>query len=190
MALAQSMKTLVNDLKRQRKARHDFVNGNREIVRQISQENRAHLKQIHDRNRELADQTKQILAASRDARIADFKATMTSIRDDIKRIHESKEAIVQGARGMIDEFRQDHQAAQAYWAEVGNDRLLEDDNEAKEFPSENVQKENTSPTVSRPKKNEVTPKKDAVQSVSTKAQDDDKQDDESKDMTSKDKQAI
>jgi predicted phage gp36 major capsid-like protein len=134
MALAQSMKALVNDLKMQRKARHDFVAGNREIVRQMSVENRQYLAQIHAHNQELADQTKQMLQANRAARKADYDATMTSIREDIARIHQAKEAIVAGARGMIDEFREDHKAAQSYWAQVGTDDLIDED----KHPTEDI----------------------------------------------------
>jgi hypothetical protein len=127
MALAESMKTLVNDLKRQRKARHAFVAGNREIVHQMSIENRAYLAKLHQHNKELADQTRQMLQATRDARKADYNATMKSIREDIVRLRQSKDAIIAGARGMINEFREDHKAAQSYWAQVDTDDLIEGD---------------------------------------------------------------
>jgi dsDNA-specific endonuclease/ATPase MutS2 len=127
MPLADSMRQLVNDLKRQRKARHNAVAGNREIVRQMTEENRAFLASIHDRNRQTADQTKQMLSSSAAARKEEFDSLMKNMRADLDRIHQAKEAIVQGAKATIKEHRDDHEMARSYWSQVGTDDLIGED---------------------------------------------------------------
>jgi hypothetical protein len=160
MPLAEGMRKLVNDLKRQRKARHNAVAGNREIVRQMTEENKAYLASIHKRNKAAAAESRQMLKSSGDARKADYAALMKSIREDLDRVHQAKEAITQGSKAAMQEFRDDHKMAQSYWADVATDDLIGDDSAV--VSNEPMAKDTASAVVA-PKKPILTSKKNKKQ---------------------------
>lgn len=136
MALAESMKNFVNDLKASRRSRHEFVKGNREIAKNIMAENRKFLQNIRAQNKVNAEQLHAFLQSSREARMEDFKKTKESIKATLLRIHQSKEAITQGAREMIKEFREDTQKAHEYWASLATDEPIEEPGTRKHKASE------------------------------------------------------
>jgi hypothetical protein len=126
MALAESMRKFVNDLKASRRSRHGFVKGNRENARNLMAENRKYLQKIHEQNKSRGDQTRAFLKSSKETRMQTYKQTMDDIRNDIKRIHQAKEAITQGAREMLKEFRSDNQLAHKYWASLTSSEPIAD----------------------------------------------------------------
>jgi len=126
MALAESMKNLVNDLKASRRSRHEFVKGNREITKNMMAENRKFLQDIHAQNKARAEQTHAFLKSSKETRMQDYKQVMDRIHGDISRIRQAKEAITQGAREMIKEFRADAQMAHKYWASLATDEPIKE----------------------------------------------------------------
>jgi hypothetical protein len=124
MALAESMKNFVNDLKASRRSRHQFVKGNREITKNIMAENRKFLQNIHEQNRVNAEQTHALLKSSRESRIEDFKKSKEAIKASIERVHQSTAAIKKGALEMIKEFKDDVQMAHKYWASLATDEPI------------------------------------------------------------------
>jgi hypothetical protein len=140
MALAESMKNFVNDLKASRRSRHQFVKGNKENAKNIMAENRKFLQDIHAQNKARGEQTRAFLKSSKETRMQEYKQTMERIRGDISRIHQAKEAITQGAREMLKEFRSDNQMAHKYWASLTTDEPIEDTETTK---SKSAKKENT-----------------------------------------------
>lgn len=129
MALAQSMKNFVNDLKASRRSRHEFVKGNREVAKNMMAENRQFLANIRAQNQSIALQTHEFLKSAKETRMQDYKQLMERIHGDISIIHQSKEAIRQGARGMMQEFREDNQRAHQYWASLATDEPIEEPHE-------------------------------------------------------------
>jgi hypothetical protein len=126
MALANSMKNFVNDLKASRRSRHEFVKGNKAIAKSIMADNREFLQNIRGQNKINAEQVHAFLEATKEERTENYKTLIGQIREDIARIHNAKEAITQGARGMLKEFREDNQAAHAYWASLSTDEPIEE----------------------------------------------------------------
>jgi hypothetical protein len=126
MAIAGSMKNFVNDLKASRRSRHEFVKGNRQIAKNIMKDNRRFFEEIHTQNQARAQETRSFLKSSKETRLAEYKQLMDSIHEDITRIHQTKEAITQGARGMLKEFREDNKLAHKYWASLVNDKPIEE----------------------------------------------------------------
>jgi hypothetical protein len=126
MALAESMKNFVNDLKASRRSRHEFVKGNREITKNVMAENRKFLQNIHAQNKINSEQTHAFLKSSKESRMEDLKKTKESIKATLDRIHASRDAITQGAQTMIKEFRDDTQKAHEYWASLVNDTPIGD----------------------------------------------------------------
>jgi hypothetical protein len=126
MALADSMKNFVNDVKASRRSRHEFVKGNRQITKNIMEENNKFLQNIHAQNKTNADQLHAFLKSSKEDRLESFSQLMENIHGDLARIHEAKEAIAQGSRAMMKEFREDAQMAHTYWASLSDDNPIED----------------------------------------------------------------
>jgi hypothetical protein len=124
MALAESMKNFVNDVKASRRSRHEFVKGNKENTKNIMAENNKFLQNIHEQNKINAQQTHAFLKSSKENRMQSYKQIMDTIHEDLARIHQAKEAITQGANAMIQEFRQDTQMAHTYWASLSNDEPI------------------------------------------------------------------
>jgi hypothetical protein len=126
MALAESMKNFVNELKASRRSRHEFVKGNRQIAKSIMAENRKFLKSIQAQNKINAEQTHMFLKSAKETRAANFKETKKSVQAALDRIHQSKDAISQGAKAMIKEFRQDTEKAHEYWSSLASDEPITD----------------------------------------------------------------
>ncbi|MFH1565106.1 MAG: hypothetical protein ABIC82_04635 [bacterium] len=126
MALAQSMKNFVNDLKASNRSRHAFVKGNRELTKSMVEDNRKFIQNIHSQNQSVAQQTRDILQSSREVRHQGFKTLMDTIHSDLGRIHQAKEAISQGAKGMMKEFREDNALAHKYWMSTASDEPIEE----------------------------------------------------------------
>jgi hypothetical protein len=124
MVLAESMKNFVNDVKASRRSRHEFVKGNRENTKNIMADNRKFLQNIQAQNKINAEQTRMFLQSSREARIEDFKKSSASRKNTIQSIHQAKEAIRQGARAMIKEFRDDNEMAHKYWVSLNTDEPI------------------------------------------------------------------
>jgi hypothetical protein len=121
MALAESMKNFVNDLKASRRSRHEFVKGNRETAKNIMADNRKFLQSIRGQNKINAEQTHALLESAKKARLEDSQKLKESIKASIERAHQSVLAIRQGAQGMMKEVREDTQKAHEYWASLSND---------------------------------------------------------------------
>jgi hypothetical protein len=128
MALAESMKNFVNDLKASRRSRHEFVKGNRQVAKNIMSENRQFIQNIRAQNKINAQQTHAFLDSSRKSRMEGYNQLMEGIRGDIARIHQAKEAIRQGAHAMMKELREDNQMAHKYWASLANDDPIGESN--------------------------------------------------------------
>jgi hypothetical protein len=126
MALAESMKNFVNDLKASRRSRHEFVKGNKQIAKSIMADNRKFLQNIRSQNKINAEQTHMFLKSAKATRMENFKETKKSIQATLDRIHQSKEAISQGAKEMIKEFRQDTQKAHEYWSSLSSNEPITD----------------------------------------------------------------
>jgi hypothetical protein len=124
MALAESMKNFVNDLKASRRSRHEFVKGNREIAKNIMADNRKFLQNIQAQNKINAEQTHAFLKSAKEARIEDFKKAKEAVKATLERVHQSTSAIKQGAQGMIKEFREDAQMAHKYWSSLATDEPI------------------------------------------------------------------
>jgi hypothetical protein len=124
MALAQSMKNFVNDLKASRRSRHEFVKGNREIAKNIMADNRKFLQNIQAQNKVNAEQTHAFLKSVKETRIENYKKSQESIKETLARVHQAKEAITQGAREMMKELKEDNQMAHQYWASLTNDEPI------------------------------------------------------------------
>jgi len=121
MALAEGMKNLVNDLKASRRSRHAFVKGNKEMTKALQKENQNFFADIHKQNEDLARQTKDFLKSAREEQKQSFKQTMDTVHADIARVRQAKDAIVQGSRAMMQEFRDDSELAHKYWESLSND---------------------------------------------------------------------
>jgi hypothetical protein len=115
MALAQSMKNFVEDLRASRRSRHGFVKGNREIAKSIMAENRKFLQNIRMQNKVNAQQTHAFLKSAKETRMENYKKAREVTKETLDRIHQSKEAIRQGAQEMMKELREDNQMAHKYW---------------------------------------------------------------------------
>jgi hypothetical protein len=126
MALAESMKNFVNELKASRRSRHGFVKGNREIAKNIMAENRKAILRVREQNKINAQQTHAFLQSAKEERAQGQKLLMEGIHADIARIRQAKEAITQGARGMLKELREDTQRAHEYWASLADDEPIEE----------------------------------------------------------------
>jgi CHAD domain-containing protein len=124
MALAQSMKDFVNDVKASRRSRHGFVKGNREIAKNIMADNRRFLQNIRTQNKVNAEQTHAFLKSAKETRMENYKKSQESIKATLTRIHQAKEAITQGAHEMVKEFREDAQMAHQYWASLATDEPI------------------------------------------------------------------
>jgi hypothetical protein len=121
MALAQSMKNFVNDLKASRRSRHEFVRGNREIAKNIMADNRQFLQNIREQNKINAEQTHAFLQSAKETRVEDFKRAKEASRQTRERVHQAVDAIRQGAKGLIKELQEDTQKAHEYWASLDTD---------------------------------------------------------------------
>jgi hypothetical protein len=126
MALAQSMKNFVNDLKASRRSRHEFVKGNKASAKNLMKENRQFLADIREQNKMNAQQTHMFLKSAKETRMANFKEAKAAMKISLDTIHQSTLAIKQGAHGMINEFREDNKLAHKYWASLQNDTPIED----------------------------------------------------------------
>jgi hypothetical protein len=126
MALAESMKKFVNELKASRRSRHGFVKGNREIAKNIMVENRKALLRVREQNKINAEQTHAFLQSAKEERAQGQKQLMEGIHADIARIRQAKEAIRQGAREMLKELREDTEMAHKYWASLADDEPIEE----------------------------------------------------------------
>jgi hypothetical protein len=124
MALADSMKNFVNDLKASRRSRHGFVKGNREIAKNIMADNRKFLQDIRAQNKVNAQQTHAFLQSAKETRKENYKESQESIKATLDRVHQSTSAIKQGAQGMIKEFRDDAAMAHKYWDSLANDEPI------------------------------------------------------------------
>jgi hypothetical protein len=139
MALAEGMKNLVNDLIHARRSRHEFVKGNRQMAKALQEENKNFLVTIGEQNKMLAKQTHEFIKASREERKASYKQTMDSVHADLKRVRQASDAIVQGARELNKENREDSELAHKYWQSLSNDELVDELTPAKE--SSNIARE-------------------------------------------------
>jgi hypothetical protein len=126
MALAQSMKNFVNELKASRRSRHEFVRGNRETTKNIMTENRKFLKNIHEQNKINAEQTHAFLKSANETRAENYKKSQESIKATLDIVHQSTVAIRRGAHDMLKELQEDNQMAHKYWASLSNDEPVED----------------------------------------------------------------
>jgi hypothetical protein len=126
MALADSMKNFVNDLKASRRSRHEFVKGNRKIAKNIMADNRKFLQDIRAQNKVNAEQTHAFLKSAKETRMENYKTSQESIKAALDRVHQSTSAIKQGARAMIKEFQEDTQMAHQYWASLANNDPIEE----------------------------------------------------------------
>jgi hypothetical protein len=124
MALAESMKNFVNDLKASRRSRHEFVKGNKEIAKNMMAENRKFLQNIKAQNKANAQQTHAFLKSAKETRIENFKKSKEDIKASLDRVHQSTMAIKQGASEMKKEFREDVEMAHKYWASLANDEPI------------------------------------------------------------------
>jgi hypothetical protein len=124
MALAESMKNFVNDLKASRRSRHEFVKGNKKIAKNIMAENRKSLQNIQAQNKANAQQTRAFLESAKETRMENFKKSKEDIKASIGRVHQSTAAIQRGAREMIKEFREDVKMAHGYWASLATDEPI------------------------------------------------------------------
>jgi hypothetical protein len=133
MAIAEGMREMVNDLKASRRSRHEFVKGNRQRAADLREENKRYMQTVREQNKVLIDQTHAFLKAAKDEHKASFKQTMDSIRKDIEVVHQSTQAIVQGARGLMKDFSQDSALARKYWMEKDNDEPIPDPHKAQKI---------------------------------------------------------
>jgi CHAD domain-containing protein len=143
MALAQSMKDFVNDVKASRRSRHGFVKGNSEIAKNIMADNRRFLQSIRTQNKVNAEQTHAFLKSAKETRMENYKKSQESIKATLTRIHQAKEAITQGAHEMVKEFREDAQMAHKYWASLATDEPIGEPKTA--TASKGVKKSGTKP---------------------------------------------
>jgi hypothetical protein len=159
MALAESMKNFVNDLKASRRSRHEFVKGNRQIAKSIMADNRKFLQNIKAQNKINAEQTHMFLKSAKETRMENLKETKKSIQETLDRIHQSKEAISKGAKAMIKEFREDTEKAHEYWASLSSDEPITDSGArvestpAKESSPTNSKEVDTATKLEKEKKN-------------------------------------
>jgi Tfp pilus assembly protein PilE len=131
MALADSMKNFVNDLKASRRSRHGFVKGNREIAKNIMADNRKFLENIRAQNKINAEQTHMFLKSAKETRAENFKRTKEEMKESMDRVHQAVSAIRQGAKGMITEFRSDAVMAHKYWMSLETDDPIEEPGQTK-----------------------------------------------------------
>jgi uncharacterized protein YoxC len=126
MPIADAMRKLGNDVKSSRSSRKSYVRGNKEMAKNLMDQNRQFLHSLGEQNKAIAEQTHEFLRSAKEEHLATYKQTMDTIRADVTRIRQSKDAIAQGSRALMKEYREDREQAHKYWATLSDDKPIAD----------------------------------------------------------------
>jgi len=144
MALAEQMRTLVESIRASRDSRRESTKGLRETTKMLRKENQRFLGDIHDQNQSRAQQAREFLKISKETRRESFSNTMAEIRSEIEAIHQNKEGILEEARAIMKDQKEENTTARKYWMSLskrGRRTPVEDIKNDNADIEENIEKE-------------------------------------------------